>query len=427
MPDVIALNGLFNKNQVPYLNQHQLLYALLEIRPQGTAARQGGAPARLPLNFSLILDKSGSMSGVKIEHLRHAVAWMLNQLRAEDFVSIVAFNSETELLVPTTRATEVSALLSAVERLKAGGGTRMGKALRTGLEQVEPQIRRDRISRLILLTDGQTYNDEDECREIASAAGHRDVPLVALGLGTDWNEELLEALAQRSGEMGYADLIRRPDEVATIFQEVYGRMQVVAQDLLLRLLMVQGMEARRVWQVTPLIRDISLRSIQGSTVAIRLPDVEEGGAAFLVEILLPPRPVGRYRLAQAEVSYTVPAAVEEEQKARVDMIATVTADAAAAREVNGHVMNIVERVTAHRLQTQALDEAAMGNIASATRKLRAAHTRLLDQGETELAQTALEEAERLERGEGLSNEGRKTIKLQSRKTGRLSDLDLDLP
>jgi Ca-activated chloride channel family protein len=179
--------------------------------------------------------------------------------------------------------------------------------------------------------------------------------------------------------------------------------------------------------VTPLIRDISLRSIQGSTVAIRLPDVEEGGAAFLVEILLPPRPVGRYRLAQAEVSYTVPAAGEEEQKARVDMIATVTADAAAARQVNGRVMNIVERVTAHRLQTQALDEAAMGDIASATRKLRAAHTRLLDQGETELAQTALEEAERLERGEGLSNEGKKTIKLQSRKTGKLSDLDLDLP
>jgi Ca-activated chloride channel family protein len=86
-------------------------------------------------------------------------------------------------------------------------------------------------------------------------------------------------------------------------------------------------------------------------------------------------------------------------------------------------MNIVEKVTAHKLQTQALADAAQGNIAAATQKLRAAHTVLLDQGETALAQNALAEAERLEKGEGVSNEGRKTMILQSRKTIRLSDPD----
>jgi Ca-activated chloride channel family protein len=75
----------------------------------------------------------------------------------------------------------------------------------------------------------------------------------------------------------------------------------------------------------------------------------------------------------------------------------------------------VEKVTAHRLQTQALDEAAVGNIAGATQKLRAAATRLLELGEEELARTALEEAQRLEEGKGLSSAGTKKLRYETRK------------
>ena len=247
------------------------------------------------------------------------------------------------------------------------------------------------------------------------------MPVVALGLGGEWNEELLIDLAQRSGEMGYADLIKGAKDVAPVFQEVYRRMQVVAQDLRVRYLMIQGVEARQVWQVTPLIKNISPRAIQGRTAVMEVDEMEEGGAAFLLELLMPTGLPGRYRMAVAEVEYTVLGQAEP-LKAQLDMIIDVTTDPYAAQQVNGRVMNIVEKVTAFKLQTQALDEAALGNIASATRKLRAAHTRLLEQGEADLAQTALEEAERLEQGQELSSEGRKTIKLQARKTVKLSDL-----
>jgi len=85
-------------------------------------------------------------------------------------------------------------------------------------------------------------------------------------------------------------------------------------------------------------------------------------------------------------------------------------------------MNVVEKVTAHKLQTRALDEAAVGNIAGATQKLRAAATRLLELGESDLAQTALEEAGRLERGEGLSAGGTKKLRYETRKlTQKLED------
>jgi Ca-activated chloride channel family protein len=84
-------------------------------------------------------------------------------------------------------------------------------------------------------------------------------------------------------------------------------------------------------------------------------------------------------------------------------------------QTNPYVMNIVEKVTAHKLQTRALDEAAVGNIVGATQKLRAAATRLLDLGEQDLAQTAMDEAERLEQGENLSSRGTKKLRYETRK------------
>lgn len=418
MSQILHFQGSFNKDFLGPLSQPQLLYAFFEIRPNSAAAT-----SHAPLNFSLLLDRSGSMSGEKIKHLREAVKKVLEQLHDEDFISLITFNTKTELLAAATSASHKENLKNKIDHLKADGGTNIGPAMKLGLAEIRKFAGSDKISRLILLTDGET-NGEKECRQQADEAGRQGVPIIALGLGTDWNETLLEDLAARGGPNGYADLIKRPEDVANIFQEVLTQMKVVAQDLAFRLLLVQGVEARRVWQVTPLIKDISFGTIQGRTVAISLPELAESGAAFLVELLIPPRNPGSYRFAQAEISYNVPTQKLSDQKERINLTAEVTPDPIRLNQVNGVVMNIVEKVTAFRLQTQALDDAAAGNIAGATQKLRAAHTRLLEQGELDLAHTVLVEAQRLEQGQGLSNEGRKTMKLQSRKTIKLSETDL---
>ena len=84
-------------------------------------------------------------------------------------------------------------------------------------------------------------------------------------------------------------------------------------------------------------------------------------------------------------------------------------------------MNVVEKVQAFRLQTQALDDAQSGDVNNATRKLRQAVTILLSQGETELAGQMQQEADRLEESGQVSSEGKKTIMLTSRKTVKLSE------
>jgi Ca-activated chloride channel family protein len=415
MTDDVEFSGLFNKSYLPPLGQPQLLYAYFEARPG-----VGGPSVRLPLNFSLVLDRSGSMSGPKIKQLREAVRTMIDRLEPTDTVSVIVFNAHTDVLIPATTPHNKPALAERVGKLEAGGGTTMAPAMGAGLAEIAKNLSPSVASRLIVLTDGQTTG-EGACRDQADRVAAAGVPLIALGLGSDWNEDLLLDLAQRTGELGDAYLIRQPDDVGPIFDQVFTQMKVVAQELAFRLLLVQGVEARRVWQVTPLIRDITFGAVRGRTVVFGLPELAESGAGFLVELLIPPRNPGNYRFGQAELTYQVAGAGA--QTARVDLTAEVTTDPNLPRQVNGRVMNIVEKVTAFKLQTQALDDAARHDIANATRKLRAAHTILLEQGETELAQNALAEAQRLESGQGVSSEGRKTIKLSSSKTVRLTPSD----
>jgi len=138
---------------------------------------------------------------------------------------------------------------------------------------------------------------------------------------------------------------------------------------------------------------------------------------------VPARRPGRYRLAQAEVSYDIPTLGLRGASVRAPILVDYSNDQNLTSRYNPRIMNIVERVTAFKLQTRALQEAEMGDIAGATRKLRAAATRLLELGEQDLAAAATDEAENLERSGHMSSSGSKRLRYQTRKlTQKLPDL-----
>ncbi len=419
MSDVLQLTSLCNRSAVPVLSQPQLVYVLTELLPG-----QGVSNVRLPVNFALVLDRSGSMAGEKLRTMKEAVKNIIDQLEPTDIISIVAFETKTHTLVHAQPATNKLDLKHQVDRIEDGGGTNMAPGLREGLSLVSQYHNPERVSRIILLTDGEATDKEAESRKVADHAGETGIPIVGLGFGKDWKHEFLIDLADRSllapgTQTGYTDYIPTPKDAFKIFQEVYKSMQVVAQEVTVTMRMSQGLEARRVWQVVPMIRDIGSGAIQGRAVVIQLSELEKGGTAYLTEMMLPPRPAGAVRIAQTEASYNVPN--RGPQREAVDLVVQFLTDPTAAAQYNGKVMNIVERVQAFKLQTQALDEAEGGNVGGATQKLRAAVTILLSQGETDLANQMQQEADRLEKSGQMSDESKKTIKLTSRKTVRLSD------
>jgi Ca-activated chloride channel family protein len=417
MAGEVNLRSSFARPYLAASDTPQVAYLLLEVQPTQVVAQ-----VRMPVNVSFVLDRSGSMKGDKIDRVRRATATALELLNEEDTVSVIIFDHRTQVLIPATSVDDIRDMQRQIDQIRDAGGTRIAPAVDKALQEIE---RGDQsvIRRMLLLTDGQTEH-ENECLLRAQDAGRLGIPITALGVGKDWNEDLLIEMANRSG--GTADYIADADQIGEFFQTTVQRAQAAAiQKALLTLRLVQGVSPRAIWQVIPLIDNLGYRPLSDRDVAVTLGELETGqGRTLLMELLVQPRPVGQYRIGQVEVAYDVPALNLTEEKARLDVMMTFTDDASLLQQVNPPVMNIVEKVSAFKLQTRALQDLESGNVTSATQKLKSAVTRLLSQGETELAQTMQEEVENLEQGKQLSSEGQKTIKFGTRKTVRLNDLDL---
>ena len=84
-------------------------------------------------------------------------------------------------------------------KLSISGGTSISKGMRKGLEEIRRGLAPDRVSRMLLLTDGETYGDDDQCKQIALECGQAGIPISAFGLGDDWNQDLLDTIANHSG------------------------------------------------------------------------------------------------------------------------------------------------------------------------------------------------------------------------------------
>lgn len=410
MAGEVSLQCMLAKPNVPVTNAPQLAYVLIEAKPTGAVAN-----VQMPVNLSLVLDRSGSMSGDKLRNMKEAVKLVLDQMQPRDYVSLVVFDDKADLVSPSQPVSNNAQLKSLVDGIQDRGGTEMSRGIQAGLTEVQKAVDPSRVSRILLLTDGQTYGDEPKCQQLAADAGRLGIPITALGLGDDWNEQLLDAIAKASG--GVSDQVDAPQKVQEFFLSALQSMQAsVVSNAMLVLRLVGGIVPRQVWRVIPLISQLSPKALSDRDVQVSLGDLEKDtGQALLVELMLPARAAGRYRIAQAEVGYDVPAGGIMGERVRSDVLLTFTDDAGLAQQVDPRVMNLVEKVTAFKLQTRALDDAKAGNVVGATQKLRAAATRLLEMGEGDLAAAAQEEANRLEQGQGMSAAGTKKLQYQTRK------------
>lgn len=415
MTEPVLLSATWSREPVP-AGVAQVNYMLIAAKPTAVPTTVD-AP---PLNFCLVLDRSGSMAGPKIQNLKQAVSEVIGALRPQDFVSIVLFDDTLQVLVPARQADDIPALQNAIERIAEQGGTAMSLGLEAGLAELQKFHTAGMVGRLLLLTDGQTWGDEDKCRDLANQLGTLGVPITALGLGDEWNETLLDDLAAASS--GQSDYIADPNDIGKYFQQTLQSAQTTTiQNARLLLRLLAGVTPRAVYRVQPTIANLGYKPIGEREVTVSLGEIAGEGASVLVDLMLPEREAGTYRIAQAELQYDAPALGVTAGKIKIDLPLAFSADPKAS-VVNPPIMNTVEKVTAFKLQTRALSEAEAGNVSGATQKLRAAATRLLDLGEADLAQTMEQSATQLERGEQINAADQKQLRYATRKlTQRLED------
>jgi Ca-activated chloride channel homolog len=392
MANDVQLTGKWARQPLP-AGVAQLGYLLIEATPQTQAATTAA-----PVNFCMVLDRSGSMDGAKIESLKRAVVQLIDSLQPEDTVAVVVFDETADVIVPAQPATDKVSLNNRVESIRVQGGTAMSTGLELGLHEIRKGLAPDRNSHLLLLTDGQTWGDEDRCREIAAELGQMGVRVTALGLGDEWNERLLDDIADATG--GTSDYIANPQDIGRFFQRVAQAAHATTiRDGRLLIRLAEGVTPRAVYRVKPMIANLGFKPIGEREINVDLGDIQpDPGASVLVELMLPERAAGEYRVAQAELTYDVPAENRLDQRVRADAPLRFTSNAAEV-DLDPAAMNLVERVTAFKLQTRALDEASAGNLAAATQKLRSAATRLLDLGELELAETTSRAADAAAQGQ----------------------------
>ena len=178
MPGEVQLTIQTNKTTFPATEGQQLVYVLIEAMPTGAVAN-----VQMPLNFSLVLDHSGSMSGAKLANLKEAAKLAVDRMGPQDVTSIVVFDDKVKVVAPSQPVTDPAGLKQQIDSIRDGGGTEMSRGMRKGLEELQKGLGAERVSRMLLLTDGETFGDEDVCRRLAEEAGGQSIPIVALGLG----------------------------------------------------------------------------------------------------------------------------------------------------------------------------------------------------------------------------------------------------
>ncbi len=240
MKKELNLRCVMSKDVLPVTETEQAVYALVDIK-----AGSGTVFGSMPANFALVLDRSGSMDGEKLENMKEAVGYVVDNLRDNDLVSVTIFDDQVETLVPSRPAGTRDEIKAKLEGLIARGGTQIADGLQAGLEEVKKGFARDRVNRVLLLTDGRTWDDEERCLKLADEAANRGIAVTSIGIGDDWNEKLLLEIADRS--RGNSHWIQNPIAVLDAFrEEVEGMQSVAAANLVLTVRMSEGVRPIKV-------------------------------------------------------------------------------------------------------------------------------------------------------------------------------------
>ncbi len=254
---------------------------------------------RTPVNVAIVIDRSGSMHGEKIAKAREAAILAVDRLNADDIVSVVAYNDTVSVLVPATKVSDREAIRAGIERLDANGSTALFAGVSKGADEVRKFISRGRVNRVILVSDGLANvgpSSPSALADLGAALAKERIGVTTIGLGLDYNEDLMTQLARKSdGNSGFANT--SADLVRLMKAEFGDVLAVVAQELVVRIDCADGIRPIRV-----LGREAE---IAGQTVRVQMNQLNAGQEKYvLLEVELPATRSGKtLEVASAKVSY----------------------------------------------------------------------------------------------------------------------------
>ena len=221
------------------------LYAEVKAAPYNPS----GKP-RLPLNISLVIDRSGSMEGAKLANVKKAANILVDKLNDKDMLSIVVYETNVGVMQKSVAVADKKALHAIIDNIEIGGSTNLNGGMSEGYNQVKASYRSGYVNRVLLLSDGIANVGVTDLSTLQSTAkkwfNNESISISTFGVGSDYNENLMTSLAENGGGNYY--YIKEPDQIPGMLEkEINGLLSVVAQQAQLTFTLPAGISILRVY------------------------------------------------------------------------------------------------------------------------------------------------------------------------------------
>lgn len=400
--EMVNLRVEASRDRIKISDAPQVVYLLVDILPPAQETK------RRPLNLSLVLDRSTSMQGTRLSHMKTAVELIINRLTKQDTLSIISFSDRAEVVVPSGKVENPLALVGQLRSVHASGSTEIYHGLQAGLQELRKVDLKTHTNQLILLTDGHTYGDAAQCLELARRMAEQLIGLSAFGLGTEWNDQFLDELVAPSG--GQSNFIEQPTEIIEHLQKrIQGLGTIYAQNIGLKSQLHKQVTIKYGFKLEPFAQPLAL-----GDEMLRLGNLEgRSPVSLLLELIIAPNSVETRINVPIEVVVDIPGPQLHAQTFKENHCFYVLSDL--PKEIpSNKIVEAVRVMNLYRMNETVWKEVEAGRLDVAATRMRHLSTRLLEAGETALAQQAQQEIERIANAGTMSLAGRKKLKYGTR-------------
>jgi Ca-activated chloride channel family protein len=397
---------LYSRPNLVRLDEAQMLYLILSLDAPAEA-RESPSP---PLNVCLVLDRSTSMQGEKMDVVKATAIQVLRNLRPQDLLSVVTFSDRAEVIIPAAYHQDKARLEAKIQMIQPSGATEIYQGLEAGTKEVMRSVDGKRVNHIILLTDGHTYGDEQQCLALASKVAEHSIGISGMGIGQEWNDLFLDVLSTRTG--GSSAYIAHPQDIKSLLLAKFNALaRTYAEDVTLDTKFVEDVELTYAFRLYPDSSPIALGedTLHLGTI------LQDGPTQIIFEYIIHPKAVKSEALTIMDGTLKV--AIASQLMPVPPFRLRLTRPVSETPETDPPPPQIVQalsRLMLYRMQDRARKEAEKGNMETATRQLQTLASNLLTQGERSLAQTILLEVEQMQMQNSLTIEGSKKIKYGTR-------------
>jgi len=404
-PTLFSVRQELSTTEIPVSGDPQLVYALMELETQLSSENSSSSS----VHICFVVDCSTSMKGSRMEMVKDSLDKCTKNLSQQDMISIVSFNDFAEIVLTPTRLNDVEKVNNKIRDLHTGGGTEIFKGLKAGVELLWEGNTSAKNRYLILLTDGHTYGDEDECIKLAEKARQQGITITTFGIGNDWNDRLLDQLANLTG--GTSEFVYRAEDLYNYLTQITGSLRTIfARNTTVDILCHNYVKLNYVFRIEPFVADL------GCSSNICIGDLHTDRKArllfaFQVEKAVNPGEI--LRLASGYIKSDLITGTQRKVKKGYKLFVKITNNFTPEAPPLD-ILNAISRITMYQMQEKARKDVHEGDINQAVKRLENMATHLLVQGNPQMANVLMREASFINKERAYSSDGEKRIKYGTR-------------